>query len=207
MNKVFMKSGIVCGLALLIIVGNCFPGDLSGTITAKKKKYLPHTIVYVDVVEGKFNAPEKPIVIDQKQMQFHPHVLPILRGTTVDFLNSDKVAHNVFSPDEAAGKFNLGTWPQGETRSYTFDQPCETTCEAVLLCNVHPEMEAYVVVLQNPYFAVADEKGSFEILGIPAGEYILKVWHPKKGAADQTIVIGDKDTTDVTFALKKKKRK
>lgn len=76
-----------------------------------------------------------------------------------------------------------------------------------MLCNVHPEMEAYIVVLQNPYFAVVDKKGKFEILGIPAGEYTLKVWHPKRAAEDQKITISEKENTEVSIELKRKKKK
>ena len=92
--------------------------------------------------------------MDQKNLAFVPHVLPVVVGTTVDFLNSDQVLHNVFTPDKCAGKFNLGTWPKGETRSVKFDQ---TGCSPVMLCNVHPEMEGFVVVLQNPYAGVTDK--------------------------------------------------
>ncbi|MCH9031979.1 MAG: hypothetical protein IIB00_06945 [candidate division Zixibacteria bacterium] len=197
---------IVSGLAISFLASTSYAaGNVTGTISAKKKKYLPNTIVYLDEVKGEFTPPKEPVVMDQKQMQFHPHVLPVLFGTTVDFLNSDEVAHNVFSPDETAGKVNLGTWAQGETRSYKFDKPCEKTCEAVMLCNVHPEMEAYVVVMQNPYYTMADDSGYFVIADVPAGEYTLKIWNPKKSADDQTITIVDGKDTEVTFKLKRKK--
>ena len=118
-------------------------------------------------------------------MRFVPHVLPIVAGSTVKFLNSDPTQHNVFSPDHE--KFNLGTWPQGETKSYTFSKCARFPCSYVLLCRIHPEMEAYVVVVQNPFFAVTDASGHYEIKNLPPGKYTVGVWHPKlKTAPKQT---------------------
>jgi plastocyanin len=182
-------------------------GTVSGIVESKKKKYLPNTVVYIEGVKGEFTPPKDPVVMDQTQMQFNPHVLPILKGTTVEYLNNDKVAHNVFSPDEVADKFNLGTWPKGEKRSHKFEPECKTACEAVMLCNVHPEMEAFVVVLQNPYFATVDDSGYFEIPNVPEGEYNLKVWNPKKGAEEQQVTVSDGKETTATFTLKRKKKK
>lgn len=87
--------------------------------------------------------------MDQKGLTFVPHVLPILVGTTVDFKNSDDVLHNVFTPSKAGDRFDLGTWGKGQMKSFTFKKPGEV----VILCNVHPEMEAYIVVVETPYFA------------------------------------------------------
>lgn len=181
-------------------------GTISGKVESKKKKYLPNTVIYLDSVKGDFKPPEEPALIDQRGMKFHPHVLPVLAGTKVEFLNSDEVAHNVFSPDASADKMNLGTWPKGEKRTFTFEGNCEKTCDAVLLCNVHPEMEAFVVIMQNPYYALVDDSGLFSIENVPAGEYTLKVWNPKRGAPDLTVAVTDSGQTEVTFTLKKKKK-
>ena len=181
-------------------------GTISGKLESKKKKYLPNTVIYLDSVKGDFAPPKEPALIDQRGMKFHPHVLPVLAGTKVEFLNSDEVAHNVFSPDESADKMNLGTWPKGEKRTFTFEGNCEKVCDAALLCNVHPEMEAFVVIMQNPYFALVDDSGFFSIKNIPAGEYTLKVWNPKRGAPDLIVTVTDSGSTEVTFALKKKKK-
>ena len=108
-------------------------------------------------------------------MVFIPHVLPVVLGTTVKFLNSDTVLHNVFTPSRAGNKFNLGTWPKGEVKTYIFDKLGEVR----LLCNVHPEMEALVVVLPNSHFVKTGPDGSFAIANVPAGKYTLKVWHEK----------------------------
>jgi plastocyanin len=185
------------------ICGAATAGNITGKVSAKKKKYLPHAVVYIDSVKGDFKPPKKHPVMDQKNMIFHPHVLPVLAGTTVDFLNSDNVAHNVFTPDKSADKFNLGTWPKGEVRSFTFEKKCDKVCDAVMLCNVHPEMEAFVVVMQNPYFSTTDEEGNFLIENVPAGEYTVSVWHPKRKAEPMTVVVPVEGSVTVELALKK----
>lgn len=192
-----LAVGLLTGSSLLA-------GSIKGKVTAKKKKYLPHAVVYVDSVKGEFKPAKEHTVMDQKNLVFIPHVLPVLAGTTVDFLNSDNVAHNVFTPDKSAEKFNLGTWPMGETRSYTFEKRCDKVCDAVMLCNVHPEMEAFVVIMQNPYFAKADDSGYFVIENVPAGDYELQLWHPKRKAEPQQVKVPKEGTVDVAFKLKKK---
>ena len=137
-------------------------GDLHGKVAARGVRDSADAVVYVATVPGKtFAAPKEHAKIDQLNLVFTPHVLPVLVGTTVDFLNSDKVLHNVFTPDACAEKFNLGTWPQGQTRSFTF----KSECVAALLCKVHPEMEAFVLAVPTPYFAVTKADGSYHKIG------------------------------------------
>jgi plastocyanin len=196
---------VLAALALASLESPCVhAGDIAGKIIAKKKKYLPNTVVYVDSVKGKFKPPEQHAVMDQKNLVFIPHVLPVLAGTTVDFLNSDNVAHNVFTPDASAEKFNLGTWPTGEVRSYKFEKRCDKVCDAVMLCNVHPEMESFVVIMENPYFTTVDKDGNFLIKDVPAGKYSLKVWHPNRKAESRSVVVSEDDSVNVEFELKKK---
>jgi plastocyanin len=155
-------------------------------------------VVYIDAIPGKtFPAPAEHLVVDQKGMIFVPHVLAVVAGTTVDFRNSDAVLHNVFTPDKCADKFNLGSWPTGQTRSYTFKQPCAAT----LLCNVHPEMEGFVVAVATPFFAVTDKAGAYVIKDVPDGAYTVKVWHPKLKEASQQVTVSGSTTKD--FEVKK----
>jgi plastocyanin len=173
-------------------------GDIHGKVACKGVKDCADAVVYVDAIPGKtFPAPQAHQKVNQQNLVFDPHVLPVLIGTTVDFLNSDTVQHNVFSPDACAEKFNLGTWPKGQIRSYTFKKDCAAT----LLCKVHPEMEAFVVAVPTPYHAVAKADGSFKIAEVPDGSYTVKVWHPKlKPAAKPVTVAGD---TEVGFEIAK----
>ncbi|HSD67586.1 MAG TPA: carboxypeptidase regulatory-like domain-containing protein, partial [Vicinamibacteria bacterium] len=108
----------------------------------------------------------------------------------------DAVLHNVFTPEACAEKFNLGTWPQGQTKSYTFAKECA----AVLLCKVHPEMEAFVVAVPTPYFAVTGPDGSYRIEGVPDGAYTLKVWHPKLKATQKPVTVKGPTAADFEIA-------
>jgi len=173
-------------------------GDIHGKVACKGVRNSADAVVYVDRIAGKtFPPPAVHAKVDQKGMLFIPHVLPVVTGTTVDFLNSDAVLHNVFSPDACAEKFNLGTWPQGKSKSYTFKKECM----AVLLCNVHPEMEAFVAVVPTPYFAVTEPDGSYSIKDVPDGSYTVKVWHPKLKAAQKSVAV--KGATEANFEIKK----
>lgn len=190
-------------LSLGILLGS-FSGSSAGTIkgkvTVRGARDARDVVVYIDKVPGEFKPPKEHAVIDQKNLTFIPHVLPVLVGTTVDYRNDDDVLHNVFSPDKCAEKFNLGTWPKGQIRSYTFK---EVGCKAVMLCNVHPEMEAWVVVLQNPYFFKTDKDGVFTIENVPAGKYTLKVWHQKLKGKPQEIEVPKEGVITVNFKMKR----
>jgi hypothetical protein len=100
----------------------------------------------------------------------------------VRFLNNDPEPHNVYSPE---GRYNLGTWPPGDTRDYKFDTPGIYS----QLCNIHPDMLAFVVVVPTPYFAVTDAAGAFEIRGVPPGQYTLVAWHEKKDGLEQPVTV------------------
>ena len=182
----------------LLVAAPLLAGDIHGKVTAKGLRDSANAIVYVDQIAGKtFAAPAEHARMDQKNMEFVPKVLPIVKGTTVDFRNSDAVLHNVFTPDACADHFNLGAWAQGEAQSYTFKKPCF----AVLLCKVHAEMEGYVAVLPTPYHAVTAADGSYVIKDLPDGTYAVKVWHPKLKAAMKSVAV--KGATEADFEIKK----
>jgi plastocyanin len=188
-------------LALVLATGAALPlvaGDLHGKVTCKGVRNSADAVVYVAAIPGKtFPVPKEHARINQQNLLFSPHVLPVLVGTTVDFLNSDAVLHNVYSPDDCAGKFNLGTWPKGEMRSYTFTKECEA---ARLLCKVHPEMEGFVLAVPTPYFAVTKADGSFKIADVPDGAYTVKVWHPKLKATEKAVTVAGATAADSEIA-------
>lgn len=173
-------------------------GTISGVVKAKKPKYLKDTIVYIENVPNTFEPAKEHAVIDQKNMTFIPHVLPLLKGTTVDFLNSDIIQHNVYSPDAVADNMNLGTWLKGETRAFTFNK----LGVASIRCNVHVDMLAYVLVLQNPYFASVNHDGSFSIANVPEGKYSVKLWSERLKAGDQQAEVKVGTPTRMEFELK-----
>lgn len=172
-------KGLIIKIVAFFILTVCVvnAGEIKGTVTARGARNAANTVVYIEKIEGKtYSPPEKHAIMDQKNLTFTPHILPVVKGTTVDFMNSDDVLHNVFTPDKCAEKFNLGTWPKGEVRSYQFNN---AGCVSVMLCNVHPEMEAYVFVLDTPFYAVTAKDGSYSIKDLPPGKYTLKIWHKK----------------------------
>jgi plastocyanin len=191
-----MKRALVAAFSLALTTP-LLAGDLHGKVAARGVRDSADAVVYVAAVPGKtFAAPKEHAKIDQQNLVFTPHVLPVLVGTTVDFLNSDKVLHNVFTPDACAEKFNLGTWPQGQTRSFTF----KSECVAALLCKVHPEMEAFVLAVPTPYFAVTKADGSYHISDVPDGSYVVKVWHPKLKAGQKTVAVAGPTEADFEIA-------
>ncbi len=192
-----MKHLIVVAVVALV-TAPLFAGNIHGKVVARGVRNSADAVVYVDHIAGKtFAAPAAHAKVDQKNMQFVPRVLPVQTGTTVDFLNSDALLHNVFSADTCADRFNLGTWPQGQTRSFTFKKDCA----AALLCKVHPEMEGYVVAVPTPYYAVTAADGSYDIKDVPDGTYTVKVWHPTLKAAQKSVAV--KGATEADFAIAK----
>ena len=172
---------------------------IQGTVKATGLPSSADAVVYLQQVSGSFPAPAKPANIDQRSMQFNPHVLPVVVGTTVQFLNSDPTAHNVFSPDYE--KYNLGTWPQGQTKDHTFAKCAKAPCAYVQLCRVHPEMEGYVVVLQNPFYAVTGADGHYKIDNVPPGTYSVGVWHAKLKSAPKPVTVDGTKPAVVDFVL------
>jgi plastocyanin len=170
--------------------------SITGTVKITGAASDADAVVYVQ--QTKETATGAKAEMNQVKMQFVPHVLPVVSGATVSFLNSDPTAHNVFSPDNE--KFNLGTWHQGTTKQYSFNKCTKFPCVYTLLCRVHAEMEGYVVVLQNPYFAVSGKDGRYAIEGVPPGSYTLAVWHQKAKAQPKPVTVGDKPAT-VDFVL------
>lgn len=180
----------------VVFAAPALAGSISGVVSATGMRSNADAVVYVEKSGGMdFQAPAEPVVMDQKGKVFLPKVLPVVVGTTVEFLNSDPFAHNVFTPDGCADEFNLGSWATGETKSHTFDR----NCAAVMLCNVHPEMVGYVVAVDTPYFAVTDAEGHYEIEGVPDGTYTVSVWHERFEKHSQELAVSGATTLDVTL--------
>ncbi|MEK6757373.1 MAG: carboxypeptidase regulatory-like domain-containing protein [Bacteroidota bacterium] len=197
------KHVLVIGVGVLFLchTGTLAAGDIKGKVKARGAKHNGDAVIFIDKIPGKtFQPPKEHATMDQKNLVFIPHVLPVLVGTTVGYLNSDDVLHNVFTPDKCAEKFNLGTWPKGQVRSFTFKEP---GCVPVMLCNVHPEMEAFVVVLENPYYAVSAKDGSYTIKNVPAGKYTLKIWHEKLKGESQEVTVMESGDIVVDFEIKR----
>lgn len=200
-SKILSKMAVAGGFALaLVTVGAA--NEIKGKVSVQGIKSPENVAVYVDVIpDKKFEAPKDHIVVDQRKMSFMPHVVAVQQGTSVDFLNSDPVGHNVYWPSISGNKklaHNLGTWPKGEKKPFQFND----LGVASLLCNVHPEMSGYVVVVPTPYFAVTDKDGNFEIKNVPAGKYTLKTWSEDGKPTTQAVDVSAATTT-VDLTVKK----
>jgi len=181
-------------------------GTIQGTISVRGVKSPENVLVYLEEVAGDWPPPKEPAGMDQAKLVFIPHLLPILKGTTVRFVNSDPVLHNVFWPkNKSYSARNLGTWGKGGSKKQKFDK----LGEVVLLCNVHPEMEGHIIVLQNPFFAVVDNKeGEYEIKNVPPGDYTLKTWYskPKKLRSKSVkVTVAAGEAAEQDFSLSRKR--
>jgi len=189
--KSFGIAVLVAGLSIA-----AWAGDIEGKVTGMKGK----SVVYVEAIAGKtFPAPKEHPVMDQKGLVFSPHILAIQQGTTVDFLNSDNVAHNVFWSqvgNDKKGGHNLGTWPKGEKRSFTFDKPGAVP----LLCNVHPDMAGYLIVSPTPYFAETDDAGNYKIKDVPDGGYTVTAWHEGAKNSSKPVTVAGGAKADFTVS-------
>ena len=144
-----------------------------------------------------FRSPESGRArMDQQQARFVPHVLAIQKGSVVDFTNHDRVFHNVFSLSPTR-KFNIGRRPTGEAVPVQFDKPGVVQ----IFCDIHSQMTAYVVVLENPFFVQPADDGTFKIENVPPGTYTIKAWHERVTSPEQKITVTAGTTTSANFVL------
>jgi plastocyanin len=178
-----IRHGLATALLILIAVSSAVAaeqsaGIIKGSVTVGGRP-AGDAVVSLEGVPRQAGAPApaaSKAVIDQKDLKFIPRVIAVMVGKTVDFPNSDKTFHNVYSNSEAK-KFDLGLYASGQSRSVNFDKPGVVK----ILCNVHPNMEAYVVVKEHPFFSVSDARGNYSIGTAPLGKYRVEVWHPQYG--------------------------
>jgi plastocyanin len=173
-------------------------GTVSGTLTAPVPGMGGVVVYLIPSVPTRMPAvAPRSAQIDQRDLQFVPRVIAVSPGSTVSFPNSDPVMHNVFHPSLRAGGFDLGTYPQGERRSFTFDDEGAY----VIFCHVHPEMVAYVVVVASPYRVVTDDAGRFKLDGVAPGTYHLRTWHQRLRTQDHVVVVAANGAVRVDLTL------
>ena len=189
-------GGLLASVALALLPNAAWAqgGSVNGKISAKGLASSAGIVVSLEAPGLKVTPSPKPVEMDQRRQEFIPHVLPVVRGTTVRFLNSDRLGHNVFSPE---GGYDLGSWTRGQTREYKFVKPGVYT----QLCRLHSQMSAFVVVLDTPYFATTDAAGGFEIKDVPPGKYTLVAWSEKLKTQRQAVSVQSGKPISVALTL------
>jgi plastocyanin len=190
--------GITLGFALWPASLAAQESTVYGTSTTPAAA-IGGVVVYLVPVAAENLRPNPPLQaqIDQRDLRFVPRVIAVSPGSTVSFPNSDPVMHNVFHPSVRAGGFDLGTYPQGEKRSFSFDGEGAY----VIFCHVHPEMVAYVVVVASPYRTVTDDQGRFRIDGVEPGTYHLRTWNRRLHTEDRIVTAPSNGAVRVDLAL------
>jgi len=199
--------------ALIMLPQKALSGEIKGSIKAQGLRSPENIVVYLtkapaadlDLSKAKF-------VMDQRNLEFRPHVLPVLVGSTVQFPNNDEVDHNIFSMSRTK-KFNLGSYKPGDSKAVIFDKPGIVE----LRCDVHAEMAAYILVMKSPYFAVTDKKGNYRIpdaaylqqVGLAdlpqlaPGKYVIKTWHEKLKTQKKSVMVPENGDLTVQLNLKR----
>src|SRR5246127_1106752 len=167
--KVIRRWPMAILFGVLWVANLAQAGEVKGKVAATGLKSAENIAVYVDAIPGKkFNHPAQHVAVDQQNLVFLPRTLVILQGTTVDFLNHDNVAHNVYWPSINGDKrfrHSLTIVSPNQKKSFEFDN----LGVAQILCNLHPEMIGYIVVVPTPYFALTGADGTFSIKDVPPG--------------------------------------
>jgi len=200
MRIVIVTTAAALLLGALFAVPPALAGDLVGTVTARGVRSPENVVIYFGnkLSPDELPPPAENPVMDQRKLTFIPHVMCVTVGTTVDFPNNDEVPHNVFSPSPVK-KFNLGTYKAGVVKHVTFDKAGLVP----LLCTIHPEMSAFILVLETPHWAVTGKDGTYRIGDIPAGSYKVKTWHEKLKPAVEKVDIPETGEVTLDLALRR----
>jgi plastocyanin len=159
--------------------------------------------VFVYVKSGlpagaEYTAPSTPVVLDQSGCLYHPRVFGVMAGQPIEIRNSDPMLHNIKAvPDQNRG-FNISQPREGMMTSRTFNAP---EIMVPFECNVHGWMNAFVGVMEHPFFATSGEDGSFTIDGLPAGTYEIEAWHELAGTQTQSVTVPETGAVNVEFTF------
>lgn len=171
----------------------------SEDVVVNKNNTLKNVVVYVkDGLGNKtFSPPAQKALFDQRGCQYMPHVLGVQVGQEVEIKNSDPTLHNVHSVSKENAQFNIAQPKQGMTMTKTFDKP-ETF---KVKCEVHPWMSAYIAVINNPYFAVTGDDGTFTLKSLPPGEYTIEAWHERYGTRTAKVKVDRTGSAAANFSF------
>jgi len=162
---------------------------------------LANVFVYVKDGLGNrtFDVPKDPVVLDQSGCKYHPHVLGVMAGQTVQIKNDDQTTHNIHPTPKDNREWNESQPPSSPAIEKNFAR------EEIMLpvkCNQHPWMKMYISVVKTPFYAVTDKSGKYEIKGLPPGDYTIAFVHEKLGEQDQKVTVAAKETKNVDQSFK-----
>ena len=175
---------------------------LSEEVVVNPNGTLKNVFVYVKTgLEGKtYDVPKEPVTINQTGCHYEPHVFGIMAKQELDILNSDDTLHNIHAMPAKSTEFNVGEPNKGMIVKRKFANP---EVMVHFKCDVHPWMSAYVGVMDNPFYSVTGDDGTFSLKGLPAGEYTVAAWHEKYGEQVQKIKVGDGEAKTADFKFTK----
>jgi hypothetical protein len=173
-----------------------YPGRTVGRHELPTIPEIRNVVVYLKNVTYAGPLPIRKAELRQRHETFLPHVVAIMRGSSVDFPNDDPIFHNVFSLSGAAS-FNLGRYPQGQSKAWKFTKAGIVK----VFCDIHSHMSATILVLDHPYFTVPDVDGSFELANIPTGQYTIVGWHERVGERIASVRVERGRPATVTLSL------
>lgn len=175
--------------------GCCEPGmsvdSTNRELLISEKGGLANVVVMIEVDGKEVEAMENPIELDQAKCRFEPHVLAFPAGTTVHYLNSDAISHNVHTYSTKNGSMN-----QTVSAGSSLEQVLEKSEVVKVTCDIHPWMLSYIYVTETNFYAVTDAEGNFEIAGLPPGEYKVEMWHEKLGKAKAEVVVKEDGSSE-----------
>jgi len=174
----------------------------SQQVVMNSNNTLQYVFVYVKKgLEGKkFPVPAQKVTIDQQGCEYHPHVFGIMAGQQLEIINSDATLHNIHALPKNSPQFNIAQPNKGMKLTKKFDK---SEVMVKIKCEVHNWMASYVGVLDNPFYAVSDDKGNYTIKNLPAGEYEIEAWQEKFGSQTMKVSVGASDTKTADFSFGK----
>lgn len=193
--SVFRFAAVFAATALAM-VSVAEAGTVSGKARVAGKDNAAHIVVYLEGVQGTFKASDKRPEMNHINLQFQPSVMAVLKGTTVDFPNSDSVFHSAFSISPS-NPFDLGLYQKGREKFVLF----KNTGVVELFCHIHSHMHGFVLVLDNPYFATTNSNGEFSIANVPDGDYTIKAWASPTATMTKTVSLSGDRIINMDFTL------
>ncbi len=194
-----LGSGVAAVLATAVVAAPAGAGTVAGRVTVVEKdgrvaRDAGDAVVWIEGPKGRLRP--QGATVNMKSKTFEPRVTVVGVGSKVEFPNQDSIFHNVFSVS-GENRFDLDLYKRPKSGAWTPRHPGLVR----VYCNIHPQMSAYVLVRDNPFWARPAADGSFEIAGLPAGKWVLKAWHERSGEAQQPVTVPDEGALEVSLTL------